>query len=60
MPVDDVFSSEYRQEPSTQAEEEAVAEPDTVVGDVEEKMAEGLRTYGTGKPRRVIIRAKLQ
>lgn len=58
MPNEDIFSPEYQPPTATQAEELAVPEQ-PIEFELEEAIKQEVKTYGSGKPRRVFIRADI-
>ena len=58
MPDEPIFSEEYRLPPSTETEEPAEEQP-SIEFQLEEQLNEDVQVYGTGKPKRDVIRAKI-
>jgi len=58
MPNEQIFSPEYQPQTATQAEE-PVQQEGLIEYQLEEQIKEEVKTYGTGKPRRVFIRANI-
>ena len=58
MPNEQVFSPEYQPQPATEAEE-PVQQEELIEYQLEEQIKHEVKVYGTGKPGRVFIRAKI-
>ena len=58
MPNEQVFSPEYQPQTATQADK-LVQQEKPLEYELEEQIKEDVKAYGTGKPRRVIIRASI-
>ena len=57
MPNEEIFSEQYGIDEPTQAEKPK--ETASIEFQLEEEMKETARTYGTGKPTREVVRAKI-
>lgn len=55
----DLFSPEYRIDPGTYATTQTPEEPEPIERQLEKEIRTAVKVYGTGKPRREIIRARV-